>query len=284
MLAPSWKQHLSLKQFKPVHERPVTFIICQWQHDKTTPNIKYCLYRISILLIFFVSWVFTYAKESEGGQSRWPIYLTNWGYTLCTLQALLVCIMLIVSVIAEKVNSKSHWRDKIIKLYSTYWVINVISTPVAFTISIIYWTLIFGSEGTTMSALNFMVHGMNSVLMLIDLWIISHPVQILHFLFPLLLALTYTIFTIIYYLAGGTTKTGSRYIYPILKWDQPGKTTGVCAGVMVLMIILHLFIFFIYRIRIKIYEILYLPSIDPPMPEKEQSNGYVNKAMANDFV
>jgi len=285
MLGPSWRQHFNLKQFRPYHERPATFIVSQWQHDKTTPSIKYCLYRTSIFIIFFVSWMVTLIKsESPAEKPRWPIYLTNWGFTLCMVQAMLVSIMLVVSVIAEKVTSKKHWREKILKLYSTYWVINIIATPVAFTISIIYWSLIYGAEGAPLTGLNVMVHAMNSILMFIDLWIISHPVHILHFIYPLLLSLTYTIFTIIYFIAGGTTKTGSRYIYPILKWDQPGKTTGICLGVMVLMIFLHILTFFIYKIRMKLYEIRYLPSIDPPVPEKEQPVGYVNKAMANEFV
>lgn len=122
------------------------FIIFQWQHDKSTPNIKYCLYRVSIFIIFFVSWIFTYVNESSDGKPRWPIYLTNWGYTLCTLQSLLCSVMLVTCLIAEKSVSKSAWKDKVLRLYSTYWVVNVIATPVAFTISIIYWTLIFGGK------------------------------------------------------------------------------------------------------------------------------------------
>lgn len=62
------------------------------------------------------------------------------------LQSFLNSIMIVVALIAERSAGKREWKDKILKLYPTYWVINVMATPVAFTISIIYWTLIFGGK------------------------------------------------------------------------------------------------------------------------------------------
>lgn len=62
---------------------------------------------------------------------------------------------------------------------------------------------------------------------------------------------------------------------------------GVCAGVMVLMIILHIVTFFVYKLRIKIHNRFLLPKIDLPLPEKDQNaeqNAYANKAMANEYV
>ncbi|CAG9760451.1 unnamed protein product [Ceutorhynchus assimilis] len=283
MLGLFWKKHLSLQQFKALHQNPTTFIVSQWQHDKSAPNFKYSIYRWSIFLIFFVSWIFTYTKETTEGRPRWPIYLTNWGFTLCMLQSLLCTIMLSGSLIGHRYSLKSQLEQKVLKMYSVYWVLNTIATPLAFTISIIYWTLIYGAEGATFSAMNFIVHGLNSILMFVDLWIVCHPVQILHFIYPLLLAFAYTIFTIIFYVAGGTTKTGSRYIYPILKWDEPGKTAGVCAGVMILMIFLHLFLFLIFKARTKLYNVLYISPIELPVPAGEQS-AYDNKAMATEYV
>ncbi|ENN76865.1 hypothetical protein YQE_06706, partial [Dendroctonus ponderosae] len=258
-----------------------------WQYDKSTANIKYCIYRVSTCILFFVAWIFTYLKEPAAGKPRWPIYLTNWGFTLCMLQSFLNSIMIVVTLIAERSAGKSQWKEKILKLYPTYWVINVMATPVAFTISIIYWTLIFGAEGASFTPMNFIVHGLNSIIMLLDVCIVSYPVKVFHFIYPLFLAFYYTIFTVSFYYAGGTTKTGSRYIYPILKWDQPGQTMGVCAGVMVLMIILHIVTFLVYKLRIKIHNRFFLPKIDPPLPEKDQNAGqhaYANKAMANEYV
>lgn len=54
--------------------------------------------------------------------------------------------------------------------------------------------------------MNYFVHGNNSLLMMIDLWIVCNPVRILHFLYPVIFGLFYVIFSVIYYFAGGTSR------------------------------------------------------------------------------
>ncbi|XP_066158615.1 protein rolling stone-like [Euwallacea fornicatus] len=289
ILTQSCKKHLTLKPFNLKHEPSTDFIISQWQCDRTSPTIAYGFYRISMFVIFFVSWIFTYLKESPAGKPRWPIYLTNWGFTLCLIQSLLCSVMVVGSLLGDRLASKNSFKEKVLKLYRVYWITNVTATPVAFTISIIYWSLIFKAEGANFTAMNFIVHGLNSIVVLLDLCIVCHPVKIFHFIYPLLLALCYTIFSITFYVAGGTTKTGSRYIYPILKWDQPGRTTGICAGVMVLMIFLHLFTFLLYKLRMRLYMRFVCPKIDLscPLSEKEQNESprsNADEALGNDYV
>ncbi|XP_066248383.1 protein rolling stone-like [Euwallacea similis] len=287
ILTQSCKLRLTLKPFNLKHEPTTDFIISQWQYDRTSPSIVYASYRVSIFIIFFVSWIFTYLKEPPAGKPRWPIYLTNWGFTFCLIQSLLSSLMVVGSLLGDRLASKNSFKEKALKLCRAYWITNVIASPVAFTISIIYWSLIFKAESANFTAMNFIVHGLNSIVVLLDLCVVCHPVKIFHFIYPLLLALCYTIFSITFYVAGGTTKTGSRYIYPILKWDQPGRTTGVCAGVMVLMIVLHLFTFLLYKLRVRLYTHFICPKVDSPLSEKEQNESprsNQDEAFENDYV
>lgn len=55
-------------------------------------------------------------------------------------------------------------------------------------------------------ALNIMVHVFNSVIMLIDLAIVGHPIKLSHVYFTTGIGLAYGIFTGIYFLAGGTDR------------------------------------------------------------------------------
>jgi hypothetical protein len=173
--------------------------------------------------------------------------------------------MLIGALIENNRNGNGNLVDSISKIYSVYWVFNIMATTVAFTITFIYWTLIYRAEGSYWSTMNFMVHGFNSILMFFDFWIVSHPVVGWHCIYPFAITLAYTTMSAIFYVCGGTTKTGSRYIYPILKWDQPGTTIAYCLGISIFMIIIHLLTFLMYLLRAKIYDCL------GPKPENANS-------------
>lgn len=62
---------------------------------------------------------------------------------------------------------------------------------------------------------------MNSVLVVADLMVTAHPVRFLHFLHPMALGIIYTLFSFVYFCAGGTNRSGSTSIYPFLNWDKP---------------------------------------------------------------
>lgn len=65
--------------------------------------------------------------------------------------------------------------------------------------------IISGGEESP-EAMNLIVHGFNSIAMFVDLWIVAHPVRLLHCGWTILFGLCYVIFSAIYYLAGGTAK------------------------------------------------------------------------------
>lgn len=44
-------------------------------------------------------------------------------------------------------------------------------------------------------------------------------------------------------------RVGSSAIYNILDWDAPGATTLICFGVLVFLIILHVFFYGMFRLR-----------------------------------
>lgn len=104
--------------------------------------------------------------------------------------------------------------------------------------------------------LDFLVHGMNSIAMLLELLVVLHPMYILHVIYSLLIGLIYLIFTLIYYAAGGTDKHGNSYIYKILNWDNPGATMIIVVGIIVLAVILHSSACIIQIVRVKCHKIM----------------------------
>lgn len=51
-----------------------------------------------------------------------------------------------------------------------------------------------------------MAHVLNSVIMLIDLMVVGHPIKLGHVYYTMGIGLIYSIFSAIYFLAGGTTR------------------------------------------------------------------------------
>lgn len=54
--------------------------------------------------------------------------------------------------------------------------------------------------------MNLIVHAFNSIVMFIDLCIVAHPIRLLHCYWTILLGTCYVIFSVVYYLAGGTSQ------------------------------------------------------------------------------
>lgn len=64
-------------------------------------------------------------------------------------------------------------------------------------------------EINKVDAVNLMAHVFNSVIMIIDLMIVGHPIKLGHAYWTMGIGLVYSIFSAIFFLAGGTT----RYVY-----------------------------------------------------------------------
>ncbi|CAG9855101.1 unnamed protein product [Phyllotreta striolata] len=274
----SWKNKFDFRKFAPIHSDPNIFISSQWQRNKTDPNLIYLIYRTAVMLFFFITWVITIVRES--GKGKWPIFLTNWGYTTNTVQATLAFIMLFFSYIGSTCN-KPKIKESVLSLYSVYWVAYNVASSTGLVISVIYWTVIFDANKIALDALNFFVHGNNSILILIDVCIIAHPFIMWHVIYPVMLGTIYSIFTIIYYAAGGTGKEGRPFIYKIVNWDKPGMTLGVCLGVLIFVIIIHSLMVLITAARQKLEKKLRSKKLDITVETKKQEAAYVNEAMTD---
>ncbi|KAH8402923.1 hypothetical protein KR222_000381, partial [Zaprionus bogoriensis] len=47
-------------------------------------------------------------------------------------------------------------------------------------------------------------HAINSMCMVFDCLVVAFPTHLMHFIYPLIVGLTYGVFSLIYFLAGGT--------------------------------------------------------------------------------
>lgn len=72
----------------------------------------------------------------------------------------------------------------------------------------------------------------------------------LHFLQPLAALVPYTVFSIIYWAAGGRRENGLSYIYPILNWENLHLTIPfVLVGLTIGLPLVHCFIWSLHLMR-----------------------------------
>lgn len=259
-----WKKQFTAERFSIKHHDPKVFILSQWQKDDT-PSLVYLTYKWITTLFFIATWTLSiidisHLNDPAVNRAKWLIYLTNWGFTACTIQSVLCTAMLTICYLDARSRgseaSLTGENHKVLQLYKVYWTANIIATDIAFGITIIYWALIYDETKMSLDGMNIIVHVFNSLLMLIDLCIVAHPIRLMHFYCPMICGACYIVFSIIYYLAGGTNKDGSIAIYPILNWSKPGITVLICVLVTLFIIFLHILTYCIYKARKAIHRSL----------------------------
>nr|XP_054767521.1 protein rolling stone-like [Lytechinus pictus] len=162
-------------------------------------------------------------------------------------------------------KSTGHPTPSVYEEYSTNpwyfkltWVLLNINVAIAPLVSIIYWALLHDysnddddSRDPLGDGINVNVHGMNSVLILLDLFVSAYPLRIVHIIYCIIYSLTYALFSLIFWAAGGVDPYGNRYIYPILNWeDIPGLTCAYMLGLAVILFVVQCVMYGLYRLRV----------------------------------
>lgn len=129
-----------------------------------------------------------------------------------------------------------------------------------------------------LSATNILSHAMNSGIMFLDLLIVAYPLRLYHVIQPIIFGVSFGLFSFIYYLCGGKNmyvyiyrfqfgfasqipirfiyffcihcRLGLPYIYNVLDWSKPDKALVTTFGTLVLALVVHMFLFTVYKLRV----------------------------------
>ncbi|XP_012528360.1 protein rolling stone isoform X2 [Monomorium pharaonis] len=247
---------------------------------KSYVDIWYLYYRWIVFLIwtvFVVCSIFEFGSYKPLMQhEKWPIYLTNWDIVLGFTQALIGGILVSKRWRLQKLPGFDPCGLKLEFTEQLYWFLYVVTTNIAIGVTVCYWFAVYNPEIHQVDPLNIMMHVCNSVLMVIDLFVTSIPFRLQHFWWCLSIAFFYVIFTIIYYFAGGLDKYGCHYIYKVIDWKRPMRTSLVCIGGLTFVTVLHCVHCMLANIRDRIYrktaekfsKPVQMNTTDKPFPEK----------------
>ncbi|XP_067002083.2 protein rolling stone [Anabrus simplex] len=250
-----WRREFRPQFLQVEHHRPEQFVLCQWQKTSEV-KLVYLTYRW-VMAAFFVSVMICSICDAGRNNDfgvryvKWGIYLTNWGYTVCTIQAVLAAALITRQLIKEKKEGELQPRESrsMPLTYKVYWVLHTAAVVLALGVTICYWAAVYNPEFHTLDALNLLLHAFNTVFMLIDFALVSHPFRLLHCYWPFLFTVAYLTFSFIYYQLGGTDRHDRPYVYPILDWRKPRQTLIVSVLGLAFVLVVHLSVWFLFLLR-----------------------------------
>nr|XP_004930273.1 protein rolling stone isoform X1 [Bombyx mori] len=255
MLGRMWQA--SSRAFSLDHWPSHRFGCCQWQ-KRQQPSKYYILYRwiifIAVLAINIASFacqripVKYHGLKVELNYFKWFIYLTNWGFMLIAVQAALALGVvyyykndrnLNLTYDEDDVPVPMSRRKRTPILCRVYWLTQNVATDLAFVISLVYWALVYDPEIHEINAINLLVHGGNSAIMLCELAVTAHPIRMAHAMYGAGAGLAYGLFSAFYWAVGGTDRLGQAAIYPTLDWNKPAAAFGFVALCAVVLVMAH---------------------------------------------
>lgn len=236
-----------------------------------TTNLWYVVYRWFILLswvaILVCSLLEIGSYKHHGHRELFLIYLTHWDLLFGFAQSLLGAIITTKRFNLQKSPLFAAERMWPSTLDRFYWVTYTITASMALGVTGCYWGLIHNPEIHVVDPLNIMQHCFNSVLMLTDLFISNVPFRMRSYWWCPVVVIFYSIFTVIYYAAGGLDKKGNHYIYKVLDWQKPERALLVCVGGLLFLVFLHFVLYALTLLRDFVFKRMYIVNVDHNKPD-----------------
>lgn len=133
--------------------------------------------------------------------------------------------------------------------FTAVWILYNIASLGSFLVTIVYYAVLWPNREDKGPAQldDIQVHGINSVLILIEHCISAVPIRILHVIYPMIYGLVYVIFSIFLWISDD-----NHISYPeVLDWNDPGQSIIILVLIAVVVFpLLQLIFFGIYKLKI----------------------------------
>ena len=231
---------------------------------KDTVSIWYLIYKLCFGAYFLCSFgLYLYVHGhlyNDIGLSM--IYLTHWGHKLMVISFIFNTTLVVIRFIQENrtVTTGDHFFERNSFLIGLSWVMSLTAYNCAIVVTIVYWVALADLEKDASTMLdefkNYDVHLMQTVITSLDVVASARPWRFCHVIYPLIYALTYTGFNVVYTIGfGGKNYEGEAYIYSILDWSNAPTTAIIwVVGSLSLVIISQILLCVLSYTRDKVFE------------------------------
>ena len=242
----------------------------QWLPPKWQVQWLFLVYRW-VIALYFLGWLIDSGIQSGG--PKFFIYLTNWSIILWVAYLLVAAVSATFKFIivhlqqtAYSDHASTSDRPELIEVsqgccgiesdgtswyQKIQWLLWTFGSGAAISVVILYWAAIY-DEDQEVDGINANTHLTNGIVALFDIWFSGTPVRILHLVYIVLFGAAFSLFSGIYFVAGGEDPFGNRYIYTVLDYsDNPGSAAGICiAATLALLPLVHFVVYVQYVLRV----------------------------------
>ncbi|XP_072181354.1 uncharacterized protein [Diadema setosum] len=240
------------------------------QHPRI-PFWLYAVYRFALAAYFFALLIthVVFAEETLG--PKFLIYLEAWTYITATYY---VNIALVNTAIDFK-NSEQHGTLNMLKdkfRYQIQWFLfNLTATPSI--ITTFDWGPLYFAKSEKVSILLYVsIYLLPSVVCLIEIFLTLIVVRFLHVVYPALFLISYLLFTVIYWVAGGTDPFGNPFTYYFLDFgNYPGIAAAHIVGFSFATLLVQAILKGLYILRVRCMDSQRTEAAPPRSPTEEAS-------------
>ena len=194
-------------------------------------------------VVWLIAYVINRSISKERGGKTF-IFLSVWAYITFVITHILITTITCkyyIGVWWSSRNNDSSTNTSTIMDYMVKisWVLYTITITTSFMVTVGYYTTV-DPDFDDFDVYSLHIHGINLIIVIIDLVMARIPVMLLHFYAPMVYSLVYIVFTGVYAASGGTDHKERDYIYTALDYrNELGSSIGWAILLVLLTIIVH---------------------------------------------
>lgn len=224
------------------------FAITQWQDFTTEADKWFLAYRIGhfiVYIIIIIVFCSSRCHELSTITTKHMVYLSSWVHILATFSSMfgIICILY-----EDWVWKCSKWIGFTVAIFPWshrfYWILHSTSLDMVFAVCLYYG--IYRSTATEYATLfNDVYHVWIFILSLVDLYLVSIPLKLLHVYSSMVFFIVYITFNGCYTTSGYTDPYGHPYIYKILDWNRNSPRAWWMTILAIMLLVLVRFVVWI---------------------------------------
>ncbi|WBB27198.1 hypothetical protein [Mythimna sequax nucleopolyhedrovirus] len=170
-------------------------------------------------------------------QMHFWVYYSHW--------SLLLLLVMFLWGSAMTLRATQSTANGVAWCYRVYGVLFRVACVANLLSSIIYFCVTFMYADSVKRSVNHVIHTMNSLAALAEMFTNAVPVRLFQVYQPVLYTVAYGIFLAIFHFVTGET------VYKCLKWDDAKDMSRFCTGIMTLMFGIYFLMYVIYFCKLK---------------------------------